>query len=400
LRILEINSVCGKGSTGRIACQIADTVVSQGEEALIAYGRDCYAKGCNVPVYRIGSDLRVRLHAGFSRITDRQGFYSKRATKKFIEFIKRYNPDLIHLHNLHGYYLHLPIFFNFLADCNKPVVWTLHDCWAFTGHCAHFDYIGCDRWKTGCHHCPQKKMYPKSIVLDQSKRNWEEKKRLFTSLINLTIVTPSHWLSDLVKKSFLQKYPVQVIHNGIDLNIFRPVESSWKNDQKITKPMILTCSAVWNERKGYSDVMKLAKMVPEYQVVIIGITAQQKKTLPSNLFGVLRTNSVEEMVEIYSAADVFINPTYEDNFPTVNLEALACGTPVITYNTGGSPEAITTDCGLVINKGNILEIAEGIRRKIYTKSIINEFCLDRSRSFSSEEKFKLYYKLFEKIGMV
>ena len=193
---------------------------------------------------------------------------------------------------------------------------------------------------------------------------------------------------------------VAVIHNGIDLNIFRPVESSWKNDQKITKPMILTCSAVWNERKGYSDVMKLAKMVPEYQVVIIGITAQQKKTLPSNLFGVLRTNSVEEMVEIYSAADVFINPTYEDNFPTVNLEALACGTPVITYNTGGSPEAITTDCGLIINKGNILEIAEGIRRKIYTKSIINEFCLDRSRSFSSEEKFKLYYKLFEKIGMV
>ena len=249
MKVLEINSVAGSGSTGRIACQIADIIVQNGGEAVVAYGRSYYAKGCNVPVHRVGSDIDVRIHAGLSRITDRQGFYSKKATERFVNYAKQYNPDIIHLHNIHGYYLHLPTFFNFLADFDKPVVWTLHDCWAFTGHCSYFDFVGCEKWKTGCHHCPQKMKYPKSLVLDQSKRNWEEKKQLFSSVPNMTIVTPSYWLAGLVKESFLGKYPVKVIHNGIDLKVFKPTPSTWKEDHEITKPMVLASAVICYERK-------------------------------------------------------------------------------------------------------------------------------------------------------
>lgn len=394
MRVLEINSVAGLGSTGRIACQIADTVVSHGGEALVTYGRDMYSKGCNVQTYRIGSDFDVKIHGILSRITDRQGFYSKKATKDFVTFIESYNPDIIHLHNIHGYYLNLPILFGFLAKLNTPVVWTLHDCWAFTGHCAHFDYIGCQKWKAGCHHCPQKKSYPKSFLLDRSKKNWEQKKALFSSVKDLTIVTPSQWLANLVQESFLQKYPVQVINNGIDLEVFKPTESTWKEDHNITKPMIMACAAIWDSRKGYTDVIKLADLLPEYQVVIVGISAKQAKVLPSNTIGIQRTESVEELVKIYSAADVFVNPTYEDNFPTVNLESLACGTPVVTYDTGGSPECIVEGFGSVVNKGNVELLAKMVVSIINNSGCYGNIDLSQEILFNKEDKYQRYLQLF------
>lgn len=399
MKVLEINTICGKGSTGRIACQIADVVVQNGGEATVAYGRDYYPQGCNVPVFRIGSDIGVKIHAGLSRITDRQGFYSKRATKRLIEFIEEYNPDIIHLHNLHGYYLNLPVLFSFLSIYNRPVVWTLHDCWAFTGHCSHFDYIGCDKWKTGCHHCPQKKRYPKSLILDQSKRNWEEKKRLFTLISNMTIVTPSYWLAGLVKESFLKKYPVEVIHNGVNLEVFKPTPSPWKEDHGITKPIVLACASLWDKRKGYSDVLKLSELLPEYQIVIVGISKKQAKVLPSSVLGIQRTDSVEELVKIYSAADVFINPTYEDNFPTVNLEAIACGTPVITYDTGGSPECVDEKNGVVVPKGDMNELKNAISSKIENVLMSNANVVIRStvQAFSKDERFFDYFKVIRDI---
>jgi glycosyltransferase involved in cell wall biosynthesis len=402
MKVLEINSVCGKGSTGRIACQIAEIVVQNGGETTVTYGRDYYLQGCNVPVFRIGSDIGVKIHAGLSRITDRQGFYSKRATKRLIEFIEEYNPDIIHLHNLHGYYLNLPVLFSFLSIYNRPVVWTLHDCWAFTGHCSYFDYVGCDKWKTGCHHCPQKKRYPKSLILDQSKRNWEEKRRLFTSIQNMTIITPSNWLADLVCESFLGKYPVQVIHNGIDLDVFKPTPSTWKEDHGITKPMILACASRWDQRKGFADVLKIAEILPEYQVVIVGIDSKQAKNLPSNIVGIQRTNSVQELVKIYSAADVFINTTYEDNFPTVNLEAIACGTPVITYDTGGSPECVDEKNGVVVPKGDINELKNAISSKIENVLMSNTNVVIRStvQAFSKDERFFDYLKVIRDIMVI
>ena len=392
MKVLEINSVAGLGSTGRIACQIAETVTDNGGEATVAYARNYYPAGCNVPVQKIGSTLDVLIHAGLSRLTDRQGFYSKRATKRFMSFIREFNPDIIHLHNLHGYYLNLPFLFNFLADFNKPVVWTLHDCWAFTGHCSYFDFIGCEKWKTGCYDCPQKSNYPKSILLDQSKRNWEEKRRLFTSIQNMTIITPSNWLASLVCESFLGKYPVQVIHNGIDLDVFKPTPSSWKEDHGITKPMILACAAQWGQRKGYADVLKIAEILSEYQVVIVGIDSKQAKNLPSNIVGIQRTDSVQELVKIYSAADVFINTTYEEVLGMVNIEAIACGTPVITYDTGGSPECIDGSCGIVVEKGNVQELANKIQ---VAMSISRKSCISFSQRFSKSEKYQEYCAFFE-----
>ncbi|WP_321301856.1 glycosyltransferase [uncultured Sphaerochaeta sp.] len=394
MKVLEINTICGKGSTGRIACQIADVVVQNGGEATVAYGRDYFPQGCNVPVFRIGSDIGVKIHAGLSRITDRQGFYSKRATKRLIRFIKEYDPDIIHLHNLHGYYLNLQVLFSFLSIYNKPVVWTLHDCWAFTGHCSYFEYIGCDKWKTGCHHCPQKKRYPKSLILDQSKRNWEEKRELFTSVADMTIVTPSYWLAGLIRESFLKKYPVEVIHNGIDLEVFKPTPSSWKEDHGIAKPIVLACAYLWDERKGYADVFKLAELLPDYQIVIVGISEKQAKVLPSSVFGIQRTNSVEELVKIYSAADIFVNPTYEEVLGLVNLEALACGTPVITYNSGGSPECVDDSCGIVVEKENIQELAKNI---LSAMRFERDVCIAFSQRFSKTNKYSEYFYSFKSL---
>ena len=391
IKVVEINVTCGKGCTGRIACQIADIVVQNGGESTVAYGRGYYSKSCNVPSIRIGSDIGVYIHAGLSRLTDRQGFYSKKATGKLVKYLKEYAPDIIHLHNLHTYYLNVPILFNFLKEYDKPVIWTLHSCWPFTGHCTYFDYIGCVKWRTGCYSCPQKMKYPKSLVLDQSKRNWEEKKQLFSSVPNMTIVTPSYWLAGLVKESFLSKYPVKVIHNGIDLEVFKPTPSTWKEDRGITKPIVLACAAQWGQRKGYADVLKIAEILPEYQVVIVGIDSKQAKKLPSNIVGIQRTDSVQELVKIYSAADVFINTTYEDNFPTVNLEALACGTPVITYASGGSPECVDESCGVVVEKGNIQEMVEKIPLAMKLKK---DDCISFSKRFSKVLKYSEYYDNF------
>ena len=394
MRILEINSVCGTGSTGRIACQIADVVVENGGEATVAYGRDYCEKGCKVPTHRIGPDIGVKVHAGLSRITDRQGFYSKRITRRFVTFIRELNPDVIHLHNIHGYYLHLPTLFNFLSDYDKPIIWTLHDCWAFTGHCTHFDYIGCYKWKTGCYQCPQKRNYPASFFLDQSKRNWTEKKELFTSIRNMTIVTPSQWLADLVKESYLQKYPVKVIHNGIDLSVFKPTPSTWKEDRSINKPVVMACAAAWGQRKGYQDVQKLAKLLPEFQFVIVGISKKQVNLLPKQIIGIQRTESVEELVEIYSAADVFANPTYEEVLGLVNIEALACGTPVVTYDSGGSPECIDENCGVVVEKGCVEKLAQAIKENANVSVLSRADCLKRSTDFDKEKRFEEYYRLF------
>ncbi len=397
MRVLAINTVCGSGSTGRITCQIADVVVQNGGEAAVAYGRNYYEKGCTVPTYRIGSKIGIYTHVALSRITDRQGFFSKRATRKLVTYIEKFNPDVIHLHNIHGYYLHLPTLFNFLAVYDKPVVWTLHDCWAFTGHCAHFDFIGCDKWKTGCHHCPQKGRYPASYVLDQSKRNWIEKKDLFTSIRDVTIVTPSQWLADLVKESFLQKYPVKVIHNGIDLSVFKPTPSTWKEDHDIDKPIVMACAAVWDQRKGFKDVLELADLLPEYQIVIVGISKKQADSLPGHIIGIQRTESVEELAQIYSSADIFANPTYEEVLGLVNIEALACGTPVVTYDSGGSPECINESSGVVVTKGNISELAEAIKSTTKESRISMLSCIKQASEFNKNHKFLEYLTILKSI---
>ena len=342
MRVLQINSVCGIRSTGRICTDLADVLLQDGHECKIAYGRESVPEKYRKIAVRIGNDLDAKMHALQSRIFDNAGFGSRLATEKFIEWVKEYNPDIIHLHNIHGYYINIEVLFKYLAESNKPVIWTLHDCWACTGHCAYFSYVKCDKWKTGCFNCPQKKRYPLSLLWDASKQNWQKKKALFTSVKNMTLVTPSKWLANEVKKSFLSNYPMNVIANGIDLDVFKPTPSDFKEKNGLVgKKIILGVASSWSECKGLKDFIELSKILDEkYKIVLVGLSGNQIKELPENVMAISRTNNVKELAEIYTAADIFFNPTYEDNFPTVNLEAQACGTPVITYRTGGSVESV------------------------------------------------------------
>lgn len=395
MKVLQINSVCGIGSTGRIATDIHNILLEQGHESYIAYGR-------GKPLYcdntiRIGNKLDNYIHAAKTRLFDLHGFGSKKATKEFIKKVVEIDPDVIHLHNVHGYYLNIEILFNFLKEYNKPVVWTLHDCWSFTGHCSYFDYVGCERWKTGCYDCPQKKLYPSSIILDNSKSNYYKKKRLFTGLKNLTIITPSKWLLELVKQSFLNEYPVECIYNGIDLSIFKPSNNISNIRAKYGlegKFVILGVANVWSRRKGLSYFFELAEKLKEnIKIILVGLSDNQLKYIPNDIIGIKRTTNIRELADIYSCADVFINPTLEDNFPTTNIEALACGTPVITFNTGGSPESIDDKTGFVIEKGSIKELIDKI---MIVKSgyLSRNQCRERAILFDKYDKFNKYIKLY------
>lgn len=396
MKVLQINSVCGIGSTGRIATDIHNNLIEQGHESYIAYGRDLPINCDNT--IKIGTKLDNYTHVIETRILDRHGLGSRRATLRLIDEIKELDPNIIHLHNIHGYYVNIQILFNYLKETNKPVVWTLHDCWSFTGHCSHFDLIGCNKWQTGCFDCPQKKSYPSSILIDNSRNNYRIKKELFTGLNNLTIVTPSEWLANLVMKSFLKEYPIKVINNGIDLEIFKPTKSNFREIYNIkNKFVILGVATAWGTSKGIDYFIKLSKLINEDEIIVmVGLKEKQIKELPGNIIGITRTNSAKELAEIYSAADVFINPTLSDTFPTTNLESLACGTPVITFNTGGSPESIDEDCGFVVEKENLEELLVKIRVvKEKGKSNYSEECLQRAIFFyNKNDKFNEYIKTY------
>lgn len=341
MKILIINVCCGTGSTGRICTDLADMLIEQGHECKIAYGRDDVPEKYRDIAVKIGSSFSIYCNALKTRLFDNEGFNATKATKKFIKWVEKYDPDVIHLHNLHGYYLNVKVLFDYLRTCGKKIVWTLHDCWAFTGHCSYFDCPHCDSWKTECGRCVRMNDYPKALT-DRSKRNFLLKKELFTGIPNLTIVTPSKWLAELVKQSFLNEYPVRVINNGIDLTVFKPTESDFREKYGlIGKKIILGVASVWDERKGLNDFIKLADLIDsDTRIVLVGVNKKQKKHLPKNIVAIEKTNNAKELAEIYTAADVFFNPTYEDNYPTVNLEAQACGTPVVTYDTGGSGESV------------------------------------------------------------
>jgi len=396
VKVLQINSVCGVGSTGRIATDIHKILKDQGHGSYIAFGRGT-SLNCDNSI-KIGTEYDNYTHVALTRLFDKHGFGSRKATQDFIRIIEDINPDIVHLHNIHGYYINIKILFEYLKKVNKPVIWTLHDCWPFTGHCAHFDFIGCEKWKTSCNKCPQKVEYPKSITLDNSKNNFIDKKGIFTGVNNLTIVTPSNWLARLVKESFLGEYPVKVINNGIDLQTFKPTQSNFRNQYNLNnKFLILGVASVWSERKGLDTFVKMAnKLGEDTKIVLVGVSAKQKLNLPSNILVIERTNNIAELAEIYSVADVFVNPTLEDNFPTTNLEALSCGTPVITYATGGSIESVFDGCGYVSEKGNLNELISNICRiKKDGKTIYQKSCLNISKVYYDKTiAYKKYIDLY------
>ena len=359
MKVVQINTFPYK-ATGSIMMNIHNKLLEEQYDSYVVWGRGRAAQ--NEHEIAILDEFGVKLHGIYTRITDKTGFASKKVTRELINKLQQIEPDIIHLHNIHGYYLNIELLFNYIRNNNIKVVWTLHDCWAFTGHCAYFDMVGCEKWKTGCHDCEQKKTYPSSLIKDNSYWNWEKKRSLFTNL-NITLVTPCKWLKNIVKQSFLKEYPVEVIYNGIDLNTFHPEKTDFEEKYNLQgKYVILGVASEWTERKGLKDFLKLEEMLDriKYKIVLVGLTQKQIKELPDSIVGIERTQNVQELVGIYTRANVFFNPTYEDNFPTTNLEAIACGTPVITYNTGGSPETISEKTGVIFEKGDLKSVFQWI----------------------------------------
>ncbi len=403
MKVVQINTAVNLGSVGRRAEDIGKMLIGRGDESYIGISSRANRPSASKLIV-IGDDWDVRLHGIKSRLLDRHAFGSTNATMKFVEDLKKIDPDILHLRNLHGYYLNIEVLFEYIAEYNKPVVWTFHDCWPITGHCSFFDRVGCEKWKTGCNTCPNIAGYPKSWFVDNSKNNYENKKRIFNSVKNMQLAAPCNWMGNFLKESFLNTYPVNVIYNGIDTEIFKPdavVANALKQKLGLDGNRIILGSAnIWDPRKGLADFVQLFPMLEKnIKIVLIGLSTEQISKLPSRILGIERTDNIEQMAAFYSMADVFVNPTYVDNFPTTNLEALASGTPVITYKTGGSPEAIDNETGFALEKGDIAGIHQKITEVLLKeKSFYSEKCRNRGlANFNKDLTVENYYRLYQEV---
>jgi len=400
MKVLQINSSVNTGSTGRIAEEIGQALLQAGHESWIAFGRP--VRSSQSSTIRIGGAKGQFLHGLQTRLFDTHGFGSKADTVRFVKEAVALQPDLVHLHNLHGYYLHVGVLFNWLRDAGIPVVWTLHDCWSFTGHCTYFDSVQCEKWKTGCHHCPKKKAYPTSYLLDASASNYATKRSLFGGADNLHLVTPSHWLAGHVRQSYLRSHPLSVIYNGVDTDVFHPgARSDFRDKYQCThQKIILGVASVWDKRKGLDDFIQLSRLLPpDHRIVLVGLDEQQQKGLPSNITALARTENLAALAGLYATADVFVNPTSQDNFPTTNIEALASGTPVVTYDTGGSPEAADEHTGRVLPKGEVAGLLSAVTALTAAgKQRISTACRQRAlQLFKREDRYADYLRLYETI---
>lgn len=396
-KVIGINCV-PYGSTIKISLGILETAKKNGYEVHSCAGYSTHPIG-NLPEwhFQIGGMVSKKLHQELASFTCRDGCYSHLSTRRLIKKLDEIRPDIIHLHNIHGWYINLPMLFDYIKKNKIRVIWTLHDCWAFTGHCPYFTFSGCEKWKTECGNCDQYGAYPR-CRFDDSAQMHRRKKKWFLGVENMTLVTPSNWLAGLVKSSFLKDYPVKVIHNGIDLSVYKPVQSDFRKRFGLeNKFVLLGVSFAWEERKGADVFASLRKTLgDEYAVVMVGVDERTAEALPSEIIKIPVTQSRRELVQIYSAADLFVNPTREDNFPTVNIEALACGTPVLTFDTGGSPEAVDETCGSVVECGDFAALESEIRRIKAENPYSAEACVTRASHFDMNERFTEYIKLYNR----
>lgn len=394
MKVLQIN-IFGNLSTGRIASDISKVLTSQGHDSVVAFARNSIRE--DVKHIRIGTQLDVLVHGVMARLTDRAGFFSSAATQKLVQQIEKYKPDIVHLHNLHGYYLNIEILFDYLKKKQIPIVWTLHDCWPYTGHCCYYSVANCAKWQSGCDNCPSKKSYPASLLMDQSRRNYADKKKIFSGA-NMVLVPVSYWLGDEVRKSFLKDYPIHVIQNGVDLNVFKPTANQIKEKYGIRNKLILAVSSSWHDpRKGLADLVKLSERIDRsYQLMIVGIEDKESKSLPSSIICLNRTDSVEELAQIYSAADVFVNASVEETFGLPTVEAMACGTPVIVYRATAIPEVVTDATGFVVEPHDIDGIVERLPLcEALDKNEIVQHAQQYSKECMMDEYLHVYKKQIE-----
>ena len=397
--LLQISIEANVYSVGRIEQQIGDVVLANGWKSYMTYSRG-YKPGTS-QIIRIGNMSDVYWHVLMTRLFDRHGLHSKHATKKLIEQIKIINPDIIHLHQVHGYFLNIEVLFDFLKSYGKPIVWTFHDCWAFTGHCAHFDKVKCYKWESGCYDCPLKGEYPSSFY-DRSRENYALKKKLFSKIPNLHIVTVSEWLQHLVEQSFFKDYSIETIYNGVDTEVFTPKMSEDVAQRLNVQGMkvLLAAATAWTEDKGLNDYFELRKVLDSDKVLIlVGLNGEQIRKLPQGIIGLKKTNSQEELAQLYSLADVTLNLSYLETFGLTTAEGMACGTPGIVYNKTASPELITPGTGKIVDAGDIKSLVIAIDDIIKKgKTYYTNNCRERALVyFNKDMQYQRYLNLYESL---
>lgn len=400
MKIAEIN-MTEKGSTGKIMLQIAEVAKNCGHQVETFSKKWKSQQFPSEQHYFFGSTLENGIHIILANYNGKHGSYSYFGTKKLVKMLKEFAPDVVHLHNIHGDCINLKVLFNYLSKSNKKVIWTFHDCWPFTGRCPHFQISGCKKWKEECNKCIYpKEEYPKS-KLDNVSKMFDMKKKLFLNIKNMTIVTPSGWLAGLVKQSFFKDYLVKVINNGIDLSVFKPIKNDFRKKYNIPneKFILLGVAFGWGKRKGLDVFIELSKRLDnkKYQIVLVGTDDNVDKQLPQNIISIHCTQNQKELAEIYTAADLFVNPTREEVLGMVNIESNACGTPVLTFRTGGCPECINENTGAVVDCDDIDAMEKEIIRICTDKPFTEEACLAHAKDFDMNDKFEDYIKLYENI---
>ena len=393
MKVVQINNLCGRGSTGKIALEISHLSFENGIDNFVIYfsrhSDYFYSK-------KLSNKIYIKFQALKSRLLGNYGFNSYLLTKRLIRELEMQNPDLIHVHNIHAHNIHFGLFFQYVKKRNLKVIYTFHDCWPFTGYCPHFLMAKCEKWKCFCSNCPLKKEY--SWFFDRSRSNFIRKKNALTDL-ELTIVTPSKWLSNIIGESFLKAYPVRVINNGIDLQIFKPTDGTFRRERSLEKKFIvLGVADSWSTKKGLDIFVKLSKDLPSnYQIVMVGTDKRIDKDLPSKIISIHRTQNQNELADIYSSADIFLNPTREDNYPTVNMESLACGTPVLTFDVGGSSEIIDETCGSAVRCDDYGTLLSEIVRICETKCFSLNSCLLKAKEFDKKTRLSKYIELYKEL---
>lgn len=359
-KLLQINVDANNGSNGSIARDIGSIALSKGWDSYIAYGRRAIL--CDSKLIRVGNPLDVKLHGIVTRLFDLHGLGSNLTTFLFIQKIKKIKPDIVHLHNIHGYYINYKLLFKYLTKEKIPIVWTFHDCWPFTGHCGYFEQYKCEKWKKQCYDCPATHNYPSSLFFDNSSYQYKLKKELFTAPHLIYVTTVSNWLSKLVKQSFFSKYPIKVIYDSIDTETFRPRESTLRQEYELSKKFVLLSAAAnWTKTKGWDDYIKLSKMLPDDCVImLLGVKDSEKEKLPKEIISVSRVEGKQKLAEYYSMADVLLNLSYQETFGMTTAEAMSCGTPGISYDVTACPELLTTETGVVVDAGDLEQVLNAI----------------------------------------
>ena len=391
MKIIQINSV-PYGSTGKIMLQLSDLIRSQGNDCYCFTGFT-WKKTKRDDLSIISGIISKSTHLLLSKVTGYNGIFSILSTYKLLKKINTIQPDLIHLHNLHGWYINIPLLFKYIKKKNIAVIWTLHDCWSFTGHCPYYTL---EKWKKGCCDCKSYKSYPASLF-DNSKKMWELKKQWFTGVKEMTIVTPSSWLANEAKQSYLNEYDIKVVNNGIDLTVFQPRKSIFRKKYSLdNKYVILGVALVWDKRKGIDSFIELANRLDNrFCIVLVGTDDDVDKMLPDSIISIHKTQNQKELAELYSSADVFVNPTREENYPTVNMEAIACGVPVITYDTGGSPEIISENSGITVICDDVDMLEKEIINVCVNQIFSKSSCLKDAKKFNKDIRFRQYMNLYQ-----